>query len=70
MNIDSLFCWTAHHGGAREEMLEDPMRIYHIEHGTGSGWTPEGEQKLFERITAKGTFVGGVSRCDASGRKS
>jgi hypothetical protein len=54
MNIDSLFCWMAHHGGAREEMLEDPMRIYHIEHGTGSGWTPEGEKKLFARIAAKG----------------
>jgi hypothetical protein len=54
MNIDSIFCWMAHHGGAREEMLEDPMRIYHIEHGTGSGWTPEGEKKLFERIAAKG----------------
>jgi hypothetical protein len=54
MNIDSIFCWMAHHGGAREEMLDDPMRIYHIEHGTGSGWTPEGEKKLFERIAAKG----------------
>lgn len=30
------------------------MRIYHIEHGTGSGWTPEGQAKLFERIAAKG----------------
>jgi hypothetical protein len=54
MNIDSIFCWMAHHGGAREEMLDDPMRIYHIEHGTGSGWTPEGEKKLFERIAARG----------------
>ena len=54
MNIDSVFCWAAHHGGAREEVLPDPMRIYHIEHGTGSGWTPEGQQKLFQRIAAKG----------------
>jgi hypothetical protein len=54
MNIDSFFCWMAHHGGAREEILEDPMRIYHIEHETGSGWTPEGQQKLFDRIAAKG----------------
>jgi hypothetical protein len=52
MNIDSVLCWAAHHGGAREQVL--PARIFHIEHGTGSGWTPEGEQKLFERITAKG----------------
>jgi hypothetical protein len=58
MNLDSVFCATAHHGGAREEMLEEPMRIYHIEHGTGSGWTPEGQAKLFERIAARGlSFV-------------
>ena len=54
LNIDSLFCWAAHHGGAREEVLEDPYRIYHIEHGEGSGWTPEGEQKLYDRLAAKG----------------
>ncbi len=58
MNLDSLFCFAAHYGGAREEVLSDPMRIYHIEHGSGSGWTPEGQAKLFERIAAKGlSFV-------------
>lgn len=54
MNIDSVFCYAAHHGGAREELLTDPMRIYHIEHGSGSGWTPEGQAALFERLAAKG----------------
>jgi hypothetical protein len=54
MNLDSVFCIAAHHGGARETILEDPMRIYHIEHGTGSGWTPEGQAKLFARIEAGG----------------
>lgn len=54
MNIDSVFCFTAHYGGAREEVLADPMRIYHIEHGSGSGWTPEGQKSLFDRISAKG----------------
>jgi hypothetical protein len=54
MNLDSLFCFAAHYGGAREEVLPDPMRIYHIEHGSGSGWTPEGQTKLFERIASKG----------------
>ncbi len=58
MNLDSVLCVAAHHGGAREEMLTEPMRIYHIEHGTGSGWTPEGQAKLFERIAARGlSFV-------------
>ncbi|MEX2302527.1 MAG: hypothetical protein WD733_16410 [Bryobacterales bacterium] len=54
MNIDSVFCYSAHHGGAPEEFLPDPMRVYHIEHATGSGFTPEGQARLFERIAAKG----------------
>lgn len=53
MNIDSVFCFAAHYGGAVEEFLADPMRIYHIEHGSGSGWTPEGQQKLYERLAVK-----------------
>jgi hypothetical protein len=59
MNLDSLFCFAAHYGGAAEEVLPDPMRIYHIEHGSGSGWTPEGQARLFERIAASGlSFLG------------
>jgi hypothetical protein len=54
MNLDSVFCYSAHHGGAPEEFLPDPMRVYHIEHATGSGFTPEGQVRLFERIAAKG----------------
>ncbi len=54
MNLDSVFCYAAHHGGAREQILRDPVRIYHIEHATGSGFTPEGQEKLFQRIATKG----------------
>jgi hypothetical protein len=54
LHIDSVFCYQAHHAGIVEEVLPEPMRIYHIEHGTGSGWTPEGAAKLMERIAAKG----------------
>ena len=58
MNLDSVFCYSAHYGGAEEEVLREPMRIYHIEHSTGSGWTPEGQVQLFERLKARGlTFV-------------
>lgn len=57
LHIDSVMCFIAHHGGAPEEMLPEPMRIYHIEHGTGSGWTPEGAAILMKRITAKGIPV-------------
>jgi hypothetical protein len=54
MNIDSVFCYIAHYGGAREYLLADPMRIYHIEHASGSGWSPEGEALLYQRLAAKG----------------
>lgn len=54
MNIDSVLCWAAHHAGYREEILRDPIRIYHIEHAIGSGWTPEGSAKLYQRIKEKG----------------
>jgi hypothetical protein len=54
MNIDSVLCYAAHHAGIHEKMLLEPMRIYHIEHGAGSGWTPEGQARLFERLTARG----------------
>ncbi len=52
-HIDSILCYTAHHAGIREAMLREPMRIYHIEHGLGSGWTPEGQARLFERLRTK-----------------
>jgi hypothetical protein len=52
-HLDSVFCYAAHHGGATETVLREPMRIYHIEHAPGSGWTPEGQSKLFERLSEK-----------------
>lgn len=54
MNIDGFMCFAAHADGLREVVLRDPMRVYHIEHGLGSGWSPEGERKLYERITSRG----------------
>ncbi|MCU1235035.1 MAG: hypothetical protein JWP63_3002 [Candidatus Solibacter sp.] len=54
MHLDSIFCYTAHHAGLEEEVLSEPMRIYHIEHGAGSGWTPEGESEMYLRIARKG----------------
>ena len=52
MNLDSVLCYAAHHGGAREEILSEPMRIYHIEHA--SGWSPDQQARLFERMTQNG----------------
>jgi hypothetical protein len=54
MNIDGLFTYTAHYGGAPEERLDGAMRIYHMEHAAGSGWTPEGEAKLRQRMQEGG----------------
>ncbi len=47
--LDGLLCYAAHYAGAREKVLEDPMRIYHIEHSLGSGWTPGSGGKLLEK---------------------
>ena len=54
MNIDLLFCYAAHHGGIGEAVLREPMRVYHTEHLSAAGWTPEGEEARAARIEAKG----------------
>ncbi len=53
-HIDSLLCHSAVNAGLKEVILTEPMRIYHIEHSLGSGWTPAGENKLFGRLAARG----------------
>ena len=52
MHMDSVLCLAAYFGGIEQVVLPDPMRIYHMEHG--SGWTPEAELQLFARLEAKG----------------
>jgi hypothetical protein len=54
MHLDSLLCYSAQYAGAEEQVLRAPLRIYHIEHGIGSGWTPEGQERLNTRIAQKG----------------
>ncbi|MEO8368596.1 MAG: hypothetical protein ABI806_05305, partial [Candidatus Solibacter sp.] len=54
MHLDSILCYVAQYSGITEEILDEPMRIYHIEHGAGSGWTPEGESEMYLRIARKG----------------
>jgi hypothetical protein len=53
-HLDSILSYAANHLGIEEEVLSDPMRIYHIEHGIGSGWTPEGHNTLMDRINKQG----------------
>ena len=52
MHIDSLLCHAAYHSGVGEVFLADPMRIYHIEHGTGQA--PEGDGALNARLGLTG----------------
>jgi hypothetical protein len=52
MNIDGLFSYMADAAGIREEALTMP--IYHLEHEVGSGWSPEGEAMLRQRIADRG----------------
>ena len=57
MHIDSLLCYAAHHAGIHQVVLDEPMRIFHIEHSSGAGWTPEGEKERAARIEAKRVSV-------------
>ncbi len=52
MHLDSLLCWMAYHSGLTEEVLADPLRVYHIEHG--GGWTPETSANLYRRLQERG----------------
>lgn len=54
MHLDALLCYLAHYAGLEERVLPDPMRLYHIEHG--SGWTPEidRDQSLEQRLDTLG----------------
>jgi hypothetical protein len=54
MNLDLLFCYAAHHAGIAEVVLREPMRVYHTEHLSAAGWSPEGEEERAARIAAKG----------------
>jgi hypothetical protein len=54
MNIDGLLGTIAHYAGVREQRLEMPICVYHLEHERGSGWTPEGEALLRRRIAERG----------------
>ncbi len=54
LNIDSIGIAAAHYAGFEEVALLPPCVCFHIEHSLGSGWTPEGEKKLLERLNRNG----------------
>jgi hypothetical protein len=54
MFLDSILLMEAYRAGVEIVNLPEPMVIYHLEHGAGSGWTPEGARSLSERLDAAG----------------
>jgi hypothetical protein len=50
MHIDSIGCIQAHLAGYREVCFLPPLVCCHIEHAPGSGYTPEGEQIVYDRL--------------------
>lgn len=49
-HIDSLIMHQGYRNGLQEKYLRPPKCIFHIEHSKGSGWTPQGETALFDRL--------------------
>jgi hypothetical protein len=54
MFLDSVALVQAYHAGVEMVALVPPMVVFHLEHGAGSGWTPEGARSLSERLEAAG----------------
>jgi hypothetical protein len=53
-HLDSLVMVLAYEAGVEMVTLRPPMVAFHLEHGKGSGWTPEGARHLFDRLDAAG----------------
>ena len=55
LHLDSVLCQMAVIGGAREVVLGDEMRLYHMEHR--SGWSPGEAETLTARMSAQGVPI-------------
>lgn len=53
-HIDSVLLHQAVRSGIVEVDLPAQFQVYHIEHGIGSGYTPEGADALFSRLEREG----------------
>jgi hypothetical protein len=49
-HIDGVVLYQAFAGGVEMTNLRPPMVALHLEHSEGSGWTPEGSRRLFDRL--------------------
>jgi len=53
-HIDEMLLYQAQKAGMKAVDLPREMAIYHIEHGAGSGYTPEASYQLFQRLKSTG----------------
>jgi hypothetical protein len=53
-HLDSILLYQAFLNGLKEVYVGRSRRIFHIDHETGSGYSPEGERALFGRLDARG----------------
>jgi hypothetical protein len=53
-HLDSAFLYAASAQGVSEVRLDRRYRIYHLDHSSGSGWSPSGAEHLFARLRANG----------------
>jgi hypothetical protein len=53
-HIDSILLYQAFYAGLAVEEIGSACVHYHIEHDYGSGWTPEGADRLWSRLLARG----------------
>ncbi len=51
LNLDTLLCYSAHHAGFLELVLDESMRVYHL---VGTGRTPEGAEARRNQLRSRG----------------
>jgi hypothetical protein len=57
-HIDGVVLYQAFAAGVETINMQPPMVALHLEHSEGSGWTPEGSRRLFDRLeTAEIPFL-------------
>ncbi|HSS59916.1 MAG TPA: hypothetical protein VLK30_00480 [Candidatus Limnocylindrales bacterium] len=68
-HIDGVVLYQAYALGVEMINLQPPMVALHLEHGAGSGWTPEGAGELFSRLDAAGVPYMSTNRYRRLARK-
>ncbi len=53
-HLDSVLLHASYYTGIKQVNLGLKYRIFHMHQEVGSGWSPEGETILFERLVANG----------------